>query len=66
MALLKHFESSDSGDQQVAHGTRIHTSWPRTKMEEADLEQGQLADFLSLEVLNAAHEDHKNLYDCGT
>lgn len=59
MAFLRHFGSSDLGDQQVAHGNQnIHAVAQDKEMEcEADVGQGQLTDFLSPEALNADHED---------
>ena len=59
--LLRHFGSSDSGDQQVAHGSQhTHAGVPDKELgEEAGLVQGQMAAFLS-------HEVDKILHDCRT
>lgn len=59
--LLRHSGSSDSGDQQVAHGSQHTHAWvPDKEMgEEAGLVYGQLAAFL-------CHEVDKILHDCGT
>lgn len=57
-------EAVTGGHQQVAHGNRNTRVLAQDKeTEEADLVQGQWADVLNLEVLNAAQEDHKNLHD---
>lgn len=58
MALLRHFGSSDSRDQQVAHGNQNICALAQDKEMEAhaDALQGQRAAFLRLEALNAAHE----------
>lgn len=67
MTLLRHFGSSDLGDQQVAHGSQhTHALVPDKEMgEEAGLVQGQLADFLSHEVLNAATRMTKSCMTAG-
>lgn len=64
MAFLRHWGGSDWGDHQVAHGNQnTHALAQDKETEKADLVQSQLTDLLSLEVVNAAHEDHRNLHD---